>query len=406
MKALNKKTAGVAVALILFIGIIGFVFLNRQPAEAQRMEIQPESFRQVVTATGQMTGSHVQLQSEVTARVTQIPVSEGDFVQAGQLLVQLDDSDLQLQLRQREAELAVARAQHRRVSESRLPEAQDELASLLLEKENLERELQLEKETLERRLNRQRALYEQGALALEPLEETENEMALLEESMAELDLMALRIASAERAVRLNSPGGSEASESAALLAQSQVQVETLQEELERFQLVSPVSGRVLERPIELGELAQSGNVLLTISREGSLVAQVEIDERNIGLLEVGQEATVWPEAYPSREVAATVDKISPRVNTDTGTVMVQLKLESEEDFLIQDLTIQAEIQVRELENALLLPASYLKSREPFTVLVEVDNSTEERTLPRTEIVGLEKILVLEGLKVGDVVVQP
>ncbi len=370
------------------------------------MEIQPESFRQVVTATGQMTGSHVQLQSEVTARVTQIPVSEGDFVQAGQLLVQLDDSDLQLQLRQREAELAVARAQHRRVSESRLPEAQDELASLLLEKENLERELQLEKETLERRLNRQRALYEQGALALEPLEETENEMALLEESMAELDLMALRIASAERAVRLNSPGGSEASESAALLAQSQVQVETLQEELERFQLVSPVSGRVLERPIELGELAQSGNVLLTISREGSLVAQVEIDERNIGLLEVGQEATVWPEAYPSREVAATVDKISPRVNTDTGTVMVQLKLESEEDFLIQDLTIQAEIQVRELENALLLPASYLKSREPFTVLVEVDNSTEERTLPRTEIVGLEKILVLEGLKVGDVVVQP
>ena len=406
MNALNKKKTGISIALILLIGIVGFAFFSREPAEAERMEIQPESFRQVVTATGQMTGSNVQLQSEVTARIIKMTVSEGDFVQAGQLLVQLDDSDLQLQLRQREAELAVAQAQHRRISESRLPEARDELASLLLEKDSLEREFQLENETLERRLNRQRALYEQGAIALDALEETENEMALLEESMAELDLMALRIASAERSIRLNSPGGSEASESAALLSQSQVQVVTLQEELSRFQLVSPVSGRILERPIELGELAQSGNVLLTISQEGSLVAEVEIDERNIGLLELGQEATVWPEAYPSREVSATVDKISPRVNTDTGTVMVQLKLESEEDFLIQDLTIQAEIQVRELADALLLPPSYLKSRDPSTVLVEVDGSIEERVLPSTENVGLEKILVLEGLEAGDTVVQP
>lgn len=402
----SPKKTGILLSLLFLIGLTGLIFVTRSPAEVQKIEMQPEFFRQVVTATGKITGSPIPIQSEVTARILEITVEEGDYIQAGQGLIQLDRSGLQRELRQREADLAVAQAQHQKVSQRWLPEAQESLSKLMLERESLGQSLELEKETLQRRLDRERILYEQGAFALEPLEETESEMALLKESMTQLDLLDLGIASAQREIRLFSPGGSDAQESEALLALSQVQVETLQEELLNYQLVSPVSGRVLERQGEVGELAESGATLMTIGLEGSLVAEVEIDERNIGLFEVGQPATLWPEAFPSRAVAATVEKISPQVNTDTGTVMVQLALEEKEDFLIQDLTIQAEIIVREVENALLLPVAFLQSRDPAKVYLQGEDGMELTTLPKTEYVGLEKMLVLEGLQHGDIVLHP
>ncbi|SFH79340.1 HlyD family secretion protein [Tindallia magadiensis] len=394
--------------LLMIILTFGMAFFLLMPAseENELLEIQPQTFRQVLTATGRLTGSPFYLQAQVTGQVLDLTVAEGDLVEKEQLLVQLDDEDLQWQLRQQAAAVAVAQAQHRNIAENRLPEARNRLESLLLEQSVRQEELALEEEDLQRRLHRHRRLYEQGALPLETLEATEKAMDLWEQSVQELEKLELQIATARKDVEVYSPGGSETTESLALLEQAEVQMENLQQERNRYQLSSPIPGKVLETHREVGELAQKGDPLLTLVRETSFIAEVEIDERNIALLEVGQPALLWPEAYPSREVSARVSRIAPRVDADTGTVLVQLEMEEKADFLIEDLTLQAEIEVRVLEDALLLPVAYLAGRDPVRVIVLENGQQEERILPRTESIGLEKILVLEGLEAGESLVKP
>ena len=141
------------------------------------------------------------------------------------------------------------------------------------------------------------------------------------------------------------------------------------------------------------------------SAEG-FYAEVELDERSMGLIQLGQPARIWPEAYPSQEVAARVEAIAPRVDATTGTVRVRLALEEEADYFIQDLTIQAEIEVRTMESAILVPVSALWQENPDQVLLAVDGQVQDRILSKVEFLSLNQMLVLEGLDPGDIIVMP
>ena len=179
----------------------------------------------------------------------------------------------------------------------------------------------------------------------------------------------------------------------------------MERELSKYTLTAPFDGVVMERLAEPGEWVQPGSTLLVLAADEGFYAEVELDERVMGLVTLGQPARLWPEAFPSQEVAARVTGIAPRVDTATGTVRIQLTLEEQADYLIQDLTVQAEIQVRELTDALLLPAAFRWENNPFRVLVLEDGTVRERVITG-EAVGVNQWLILSGLAAGDQVIDP
>lgn len=380
-----KKWVAAGVILLVVMGGAFWALAGREPAPTQSLNISKEAFVQVITATGRLVPARtLQVQSQVTGRLLTLPFNEGDGVQAGDILATLDDGDARQRVTESRSSLTLAQARARSLAELAVPMTREELQRLSLEREQLERTLQ-----------RQEVLYDQGAIPLEPLEETRNALSLLES----------RIRTAEVSLAARQPGGSEAAEVNATIAQARSSVDTLVKELEKYTLKAPFDARVLERLVEPGELIQPGTVLLVLAGDEGFFAEVELDERSMGLIQVGQPARLWPEAFPSREVKAQVSAIAPRVNADTGTVQVRLSLEEQADFLIQDLTIQAEVEVRSLESAVLLPVSYLWQNDPARVLVAVEGVAAERMLT-VESVSLNQVLVLEGLSDGDVVIDP
>ena len=384
---MKKRGKWLAAGLVLLVGIGFFVMMaRRDPAPPETLTVQEESFVQVISATGRLVPARtVQLQSQISGRLLEVPYDEGDPVTTGNVLVTLDDREARQRLAESQASLTLARSRARSLAEVALPATEEELI-----------QLKLNQEQLERTLTRQESLYESGALPLESLEET----------LDALDRIRSQVRSAELTLTARQAGGAEAAETAASVAQARSRVETLELELNHYQLAAPFNGRVLERLVEPGEVVQPGTVLLVLAGDEGFFAEVDLDERSMGLIQPGQTARVWPEAFPSREVKATVESLAPRVNPDTGTVGVRLALEESADFLIRDLTIQVEINVRSLDQALLIPVEYLWQTDPATVLRVAGGVVEAVTLPRVENVSLNQLLVLEGLETGNVLLNP
>ncbi len=379
----RKKTVAVVVVAAAAVAAAGFFLAGREEVSVDRYRVEPETFRQVVSATGTVQGRVLTLQSELTARVVEVLAEEGDAVEQEQLLLRLDDGDLQKALRQRQADLRLAETRSRSLAETRVVAATEDLT-----------QLQQQEKSLEEKWQRQKALFERGALAAEVLEETETQM----------ELLASQVRAAQNRLSSLKPGGAEAAETAALVSQAQVNLETLQQDLAKTAIVSPISGNVLERHIEVGEVATAGTPLMVIGKE-ELFVEVEMDERHLGLLEIGQEAVVWPEAFSSEEVSARVEWMAPRVDSETGTLTVRLQLLDEAPFLRRDMTVQSQIEVRTLADALLLPAAWLYRKEPAAVLVEEEGIAVERRI-EVQPVGVDQLLVLGGLEAGVQVMDP
>lgn len=388
MKAMEKwkKWLLAGIVVVLLGGGAWWALANRDPETPDTLTVEAEPFVQVISATGRLVpGNKVEIQSQASGQLMSLLFEEGDMVNQGDLVASLDDGDVRQRIQESRAQVNLAQARTRLISELSVPSTREELNRLNLEKEQLTRTLQ-----------RQELLYQQGALPLEDLEETQNQVALMDS----------RIKGMEISLASQRGGGAEAAEAAAAVAAARSSLTGLEGDLDKYALQAPFTGKVLERFAEPGEWVQPGQVLLVMASEEGYYAEVELDERSMGLIQLNQPARIWPEAYPSQEVTARVSAIAPRVDATTGTVRVRLALEDEADYFIQDLTIQAEIEVRAMDNALLVPVSALWQEDPAQVLLAVDGQVQERVLSKVEFISLNQVLVLEGLEPGDVIVMP
>ena len=362
-----------------------FFWNNRSEPLTDYWVIENQPFTQTITASGKILAQRkVDLQAEVSGTLKTISAAPGDRVAAGQVLVSIDNSDITQSIKERETALNAARARYRTVSEVSQPGALESV-----------RQLEIGLADLNKQLEDTRILYESGAVA-------KAEMENLERSV---ELQTSKLNAAKATANAYASGGASVSEAAAGISQARASLETLQNQQKKYTLTAPFDSIVLDRSREAGEYITAGTTLLTLVDETSYIAEIELEERKIGLIQVGQKVMLWPESFPSKAVEASGSKILPRVESTTGTVKVQIELKPGENTWIENLSIQAEIIVRSLDAAMILPAEALWDPADVVVLVASGDTVEARTV-KLEAVGLSEYLVLEGIKSGEVVIDP
>jgi HlyD family secretion protein len=276
---------------------------------------------QYVVATGRVVSkSRVQVGSEITGVVTDRPVREGDHVVAGQVLIRLRADEFLA--RQQEASAALTQ-----LEDVRRPRAMSDLKQA---------EAQLAQ--ARREVKRRQVLSASNAM---PREETERaEQAL-----------AIALAAAEQARVDAASLGRGQSEEALIRAR----LDAAEAALSKTVLRAEFPGTILTRNVEPGDLVQPGRVLLEIAHDGGVEVLVPVDERNLGLLRIGQQAVCIADAYPLQEFAAEVHRIAPTVDAQRGTVDVRLVIKNLSDYLRDDLTVTATIETGRQQSALALP---------------------------------------------------
>jgi membrane fusion protein, copper/silver efflux system len=120
---------------------------------------------------------------------------------------------------------------------------------------------------------------------------------------------------------------------------------------------APRDGIVLERNAVEGMRAQPGDVLFRVADTSVVWAVIDVAERDLGALLVGQPVIVRARSYPGREFAGEVSVIYPLVNRDTRTARIRIELSNPDSALLPDMYVDAEIDTGSPQPVLAVPES-------------------------------------------------
>jgi HlyD family secretion protein len=150
---------------------------------------------------------------------------------------------------------------------------------------------------------------------------------------------------------------------------------------------------------------QPGQILLALSPVGATELEVQVDEKNLHLLRVGQPAVASADAYAEQRFSAVLSYINPGIDAQRGAVAVKFRVATPPPYLRQDMTISVDVQVARRANAVLVPIDAVRgtaSESPWVLKVN-----GRRAVRQTVTLGLRSDAVAEvlsGLRAGDQVV--
>ena len=366
MRAIPYKLIVSALLIIIVAGFFAFRWWQGPLLPSYRISSMP--LVQTVVATGRVVAvSNTDIGSEISGVVLERRVAEGEQVAAGDLLLVLSSDDVAAQVRQAEAELAELISSTRPQAVVDLTNAKVALAQA------------------DRNVERRRELA-----AISAISDEEMEQAIQAQAQARNNLENARL----RANALSSGGVEED-----LL---RARIAALQAQLNKAQVRSKVSGTILTRNVEVGDLVQPGQSLFTIALDGKTEIRVPLDERNLSRLALQQPAVAIADAYPDKPFPVRISFIAPSIDPQRGTVEVRLSVDPVPDFLRQDMTVSVNIETDQRAKALVIPNDALANvkEDSAEVLLLRDGKTQ-RQVVKLGLRGLSASEVLSGLSAGD-----
>lgn len=361
-----------------------------------------------VVATGSIVpATEVEIKSKAAGIVKRILVEEGDLVEEGRILVELDRELLEAQVRESSANLEAVSA--------RLEEARAEHHSALRMREKLQMDLRnLEDKVAfhRRQWERFQRLFEEQLIPHAQLDERERELEdarfQLAALQSELLMQDTRIEAAEKAV----------TRVQAELSQAQAALDRAEENLRYATIRSPVTAMVLKRHVEVGDavssilqLGSQATLILTLGDMREVYFEGRVDETDIGKVFVSQPARVRVDAYRDESFPGRIERIAPLGEEKDNVIgfEARVSLMDPEQKLRANLTANAEIIIEERKGVLVIPEStiiYGEDRAAFVELYDPTAPEQKRRVPielgagdgtRTE--------VRSGLAEGDKVVK-
>jgi len=340
---------------------------------------------QSVVATGRVvTPQRVSVATEATGRVARVPVKEGQAVRRGQPLIELEDADEHASVAQASAAVMQAEARIRQINELASPAA---VQGLALASANAEQ--------ARRQLARVRDLQAQGFVG----------MAQLDDARRNLEVAESQVASARLQVSTNRPNGSDSALAQAALAQARANLQLAQVKLEQDRVLAPADGTLIARSVEVGDIVQPGKELMQLAASGETQLVVQIDEKNLARLAVGQKALVSADAFPAQRFTAELAYINPGIDATRGSVEVKLRVVDGPAYLRQDMTVSVDIEVARRARALVIPSDAVRDvAGPAPWVLAVRDGRTVRQPIGLGLVGDGRVEVLSGLAEGDAVV--
>ena len=255
----------IVVAAVILVAGGGFAMMHGKDDKAQEVELTPvkrAKIVQKVNGTGKIQpNTEVKISSDVSSKIIRLTVKEGDHVEKGQLLVELDRQKLLASVSSLEASVRAAQANAKLASDNR---------------DQAERVLKRAKELVARKL----------------------------QSQSDLD-------AAETTFQTDSSRYQSAMDQ---VQQSIGQLKQAQEDLAKTTIYAPISGTVADLRKEAGEIAIGSqfqeDVIMIIAQLGSMEAVINVDENDINAIKLGQKAEIEVDAYPGVTFQGRVESVA------------------------------------------------------------------------------------------------
>ena len=329
----GSRKAALIVTILAIGGALAYFNLTFERATGPEVEVEAVERRNleaIVSASGKIEPKlSVDISASTMGRVTRLEFNEGDRVESGQFLLEIDPETLRTAVDRGEAGLRASRSTQRQAEVS---------------VESAQVNLQLSRDSLDRQEN----LWE-----LRLISRATYEMAINDVTLRETELRAREVEVATQSQRIR---------------QEEANLESARYELTKVTITAPIAGVVTRRNIEEGEtvvvgtMNNQGTVLATIADLSVIEAEVEVDETDIPSVTLGQAAEVTIDALPDHRFAGVVTEIgnSP-IQTAAGagsqatTFKVVVTLNDEIQGVRPGFTCTADITTAVRSDSLAIP---------------------------------------------------
>lgn len=369
--------------ILIFAGLaallIGLPFVSKltKKTDVKQVEMQQVELKLIkssILASGTLAfREQVQLRSEVIGQVTELHVEEADRVQKGDMVITLDPKNYQAQVEQAEARV-------------RMQEIAIERQGLLIK-------------TLTDRFERQKKMFAKDLVDEDSYEALESEL-----SLSKVDLRSLQES----------------------LAQAEAALDQSEDLLSKTRIRSPIDGVVIQLDIKEGETVIAGttnipgSTMMVIADPSETLTEVQVDEADIALVVEGQQADIFPAAYPDTPLKGTIQSIASVARQTPGqaslSFLVKILLEEQEVMAIRPgMSVRADIYTQTSDETLAVPVQAVLydedtdedeegNEEQSYVFVFEDGKAVRRDVE----IGISSDSdqeILEGLKQGETIIS-
>lgn len=286
-----------ALVAVAVLGVGGWLGYQRLEGQLFKQEmkvteiamISPSQAEVQVTATGYVIPQRTsKVGSKLPGRLAKVLVKEGDTVKEGDVIAQLEDTDIKTQV--------VAAGSRVGAAQARIATAKANLAEV------------------SQQVERERALVASGAVG-----------------KANLDNLVAREAALKEAVRA----------AEAEVGVAQADVGTVGVGLKDRIIVTPISGRVISKPATVGEFVGGvGNPVpvAEIVDFSSLMVEADVPEPRLHLVKIGGPCEIVLDAYPNKRYRGVAAELGQRVNRSKATIMVKVKFADDIEGVIPEMS--------------------------------------------------------------------
>ena len=441
------RRAIIIIVILLAVGAVGYWFFQQGSIEpagvaegVETVTVERGDIDATIDATGTVEPTaQVTLSFRTGGMLGAVMVEEGDEVQEGDILAQLETAELELAVVQAELGLTNAEASFSRIQAG--ADAEDieaaranldsaEAALARLRAGPTEDEITVARADLVRAeiaLQEAQEMYEEwawvGGVAALPQsvalqQATINyEQALAAYNITSADPTESELRGAEAAVAqarsqlnslLDNPSDEDLIIAQVAVDQAQASLELAQIQFEGATLAAPFAATVAFVGAEVNEQVGPGAPMITLMDSSSFHADVHIDEIDIGQVEVGHEVRITLDAFLDEELQGRVDFIAPVASVELGTVsyLVTVSFDPTAVPLRSGMTANITIVTQRKENVLLVPNRAI-SIDTETGLLYVEKLEDGEIVPMEVEIGLQDesfTEVLRGLEEGEQVV--
>jgi membrane fusion protein (multidrug efflux system) len=257
------------------------------------------------TDNAQVDGDITPILAKVGGYVTAISVNDNQHVDGGQVLVTIDDQEYRVRLRQAEADLAAAQAGVS--TNGRTGQAEALVATAAGQSQAVTAQIEAARAADTRAqadLTRMKALASQQIVSRQQLDAAQ---AAADAAHAQL-IAAEKQATAAGAQISSAQAGVRVAEAKLAAAQAAVQNAKLQ--LSYTKVIAPSSGFVSRKQVDVGQLVQPGQPLMSIVSDTSVWVTANFKETQLANIKVGQPVEFDVDAYGGCKAEGTVESVS------------------------------------------------------------------------------------------------
>jgi RND family efflux transporter MFP subunit len=401
---MKKKLIYIIVA-VLIVASVGAGIIGRNLNRLKKVEIytvEAEDFRREVSSNGEIRSRDSnRMVATVSGKVKNVIHEAGDSVSAGDLIVSLDTSDMELRRENLVSTLESTRIMVRK-----------ELISL----RSAYMQAVTAYEQAERDYLRSQELHDKEYASEVELQAKRDAFHIAHDSLTSaMQQLRFREGRDPEETGIDSRSDDQIVEDSPEVKQAILNLRSHESDMEDLLFMASIDGIITALPVETGDVVSPGTFIASVHNSEALQVSANIDEVDLSYISLGQDVKIESDSFIGTELKGKVSYIAPVIQKigDSRVCSIEVDILENPDKVARigaSCSIFITVENREARPAIPVESYFIEEDSKFVFLLEPDKYDDDRFLVKkqeieTGILGIETVEILSGVEAGQFILN-